>query len=346
MTTTTMDTSQKVHKAPMSNGLQIESVIDAILPQYDAMIKSYVVFNAFFLSLGILEFVLLVTFFTFLAQSAVLATSLALVFLTFFSYFILRLYLQAKQPEQLLEVKERFVQACKGLINYNEGTPENYVALAAACTRFADCLQHKQETSYSLPAWLDAFKPTILKFCAWCQGHDVRQMQEMLLLASVDENIKLVKCAPTSLAAHAALANAYLALSSFYQRMIVKESSDEEELITNDAAAEAGRKKFKSAAERAIAEFKIINEFSPADPWAHLQLASIYRDLKLPHDEIREYETILRLTPNDNDALFRIGKLYFQQGWNGHGLRIFEQLRQQQDKRADELIQFYGTLEA
>lgn len=345
MTSVAADSVHRIHKEPHVQASQFETVIDAILPQFDNMMKSYVVFNAFFLSLGFLEFTLLVIFFTFLAQSAVLATSLALVFLTFFSYFILRLYLQAKQPEQFHDVKQRYINACKGLINYQEGSPEHYVALSNACNKFADRLQNRRTALHSLPEWMDAFKPFLQKFSTWCQGHDVRYMQELLLLSSVDENVKLVKCAPTKLAAHASLANAYLNLAIFYKNSMASDAASSEELITANEAAEAVEKKFHAAAERAIAEFKIINEFSPDDSWAHSQLATVYRDLKMPHEEIREYETILRITPNDYDALFRLGKLYFQQGWNGHGLRIYEQLKQKQNSHAEELIQFYGTID-
>lgn len=335
----------KVQKEPQLQGQQIDNVIDAILPQFDSMMKTYVVFNAFFLSLGILEFIFLVFFFTFLAQSAVLATSLALVFLTFFSYFILKLYLQAKQPEQFQDVKQRYVNACKGILGYQEGTPEHYVALANACNIFAESLQNKQEAILVLPEWLDSLEPWLEKFTSWCQGQDVCVMKELLYRTAVEENIKLVKCAPTKLAAHASLANAYLHLSNFYKDLIILQTPSTEEIITLNDASDVLQKKFRSIAERAITEFKIITELSPDDTWAHIQLGKIYRDLKMPHEEIREHETILRITPEDQTALFRLGKLYFQQGWNAHGLRIYEQLKQKQEGQAEDLIQFYGSIE-
>lgn len=338
-------TISTARKEPQLQNLQIDNIIAAILPQFDSMLRTYIVFNAFFLSLGALEFIFLVFFFTFLAQSAVLATSLALVFLTFFSYFILRLYLQAKQPEQFQDVKQRYITACKGLMNYQEGSPEHYVALASACHLFAERLQNKQEVLYELPEWLEPLMPIWKKFSTWCQGHDVSVMQELLLNAAVEENIKLIKCAPTKLAAHASLANAYLNLANFYRNLILREKPTSDEIITLNDVADTLQKKFRGAAERAITEFKIISEFSPEDTWAHIQLGQIYRDLKMPHEEIREHETILRITPDDQNALFRLGKLYFQQGWNAHGLKIYEQLRQKQDAQADELIQFYGTLD-
>lgn len=320
-------------------GVSFERVADAVLPQIDNILRTTVVFNAFFLTLGVLEFILLVSFFTLLAQSAVLATSLALIFLTFFSYFTLKLYLQAKQPEQFREIKERYLNACKGLIGYSAGNPEHFVALANACTEFAERLNQKRELSYELPNWMEFVIPLLHKFSAWCQGEDVLRMQEILLNNAVEENIRLVKRAPTSLAAHASLANAYMSLAALYS--LKKEQETEDSAIPEDQ-----EKKFRVAAERAIVEYKIISDLSPDDPWAHAQLASIYHDLKMPHEAIREFETILRLTPEENDALFKLGKLYFQQGWNGHGLRIYEQLKQKADPRSAELIEFYGQVES
>lgn len=320
---------------------KVEQVIDAIIPQFDGMMKSYTVFNMFFFSIGILEFILLVVFFTFLAQSAVLATSLALVFLTFFSYFILKLYLQAKQPEQYQEIKERFVKACKNLIQYQEGNQEHYAFLAEACSRFSERLQNKQKTFYSFPSYLETFTPLLQRFSAWCHADDVHRMQEILLLTAVDENIKLVKRAPTDLTSHAGLANAYMNLSAIY--VYSETSEDKEEVfITSNSVSEAFEKKFQAAAKRAIAELKIMIDFDSENGWAQEQLASIYRDLKRPEEELRALEEVVRLFPDNCDSLCRLGKLYFQQGMNGNGLRVYEQLKQKQDRRADELIKFYG----
>jgi len=342
MSIATVEETQRVKSEKKSaiKNFKVDPVIDAILPQFDNMIRSYTVFNAFFLSLGILEFLFLVIFFTFLAQSAVLATSLALVFLTFFSYFILKLYLQAKQPEQYQEIKERYIKACKSLINYHEGTPEHYVALADSCTRFAERLQNKENTVYTLPEYLNFLLPYLQKFSSWCHSDDVLNMQEMLLQTAIEENIKLVKCAPTTLSAHASLANAYMALACLYKGQA---SNNGEYIMTENPTAKAFQAKYQSAAQKAISELNIVLEISDREPWAHLQLADIYRELKMTKDEIREYESYLKINPDDDDALCRLGKLYFQLSMNGPALKIYEQLKQKNDRRADELIKFYGA---
>ena len=99
----------------------------------------------------------------------------------------------------------------------------------------------------------------------------------------------------------------------------------------------------RPTAEKAIQEFKIIDHYSPEDPWVHAQLASCYHDLKMHSKEITEYETILKLCPEDKQILFRLGILCFQQGENARGLQIYEQLKEMQFSRADELIDFYDA---
>lgn len=338
-TTAALDIRRNREKGS-ARSFNVKLVIDAILPQFDSMMKTYVVFNAFFLFVGVLEFIFLVVFFTSLAQSAILATSLALVFLTFFSYFILRLYLQAKQPEQYQEIRERYRNACVNLIQYQEGVPEHYVALSDAFTKFSEHLENRQYSFYNLPSWLSSFSRLVNKFSAWCHEDDVHHMQEILLSSAIEENHKLVRCAPISQAAHASLANAYMALAVLYKERALL-SSDKESLIADESASE-DNKKFQSASEKAIEEYKIIIDLSPGDPWAHSQLAVLYRELRMPNEEIQEYEIILKLVPDDKDALCRLGKLYFLQGKNGLGLRTYEQLKRNQDRRAEELIKFYG----
>src|ERR1700722_3653256 len=99
MTTTTRIEGKSHFQA--LDGTLIEShadgVVSSILPQFEGILKSYLLFNVLFLSMGFLELILFISFFLFLAKSFILAISLALVFLTFFSYFILRVYFQTKK---------------------------------------------------------------------------------------------------------------------------------------------------------------------------------------------------------------------------------------------------------
>jgi lipopolysaccharide biosynthesis regulator YciM len=59
---------------------------------------------------------------------------------------------------------------------------------------------------------------------------------------------------------------------------------------------------------------------------------------------MREYETILKVAPNENEVLLRLGSLYFEHGLSAQGLRLYEKLKNSGDtKKAEELISFYDA---
>lgn len=326
---------------------QVNQVIDPVLPQFESLMKSYVTFNLLFIVVGTLEINLLLLFFTILVKSSILAISLGIVFFTFFSYFILRLYYQAKKPEQFKELRDRYVHACKGLLNYQEGVSEHHIALANACCKLANSLHGKEYNFYKLPQFVETYLPSLTslmdKFSCWWLWQDVHKMKELLLSAAVEENIKLVKSKPTSLDAHVSLANAYVMLSGLYADPQKIEGYDEDRWLPPERFSSLMEQKFRQTAEKAIEEFKILIDYAPEDPWVHAQLAYSYHDLQMPQEEIKEYETILKINPDDQDTHYKLGLLYFQQGLNSKGLRVYEELKRKQFKKADSLLKFYGA---
>lgn len=343
MTTSTLESEKLFQHDKFYYNDQTNKNIELILPQFDKIVKSYALFSLLFLSAGFIEFAFLIAFFAFLAKSSILAVSLAFVFLTFFSYFILRIYFQTKKPEQFQEIKNRYLTACKNLIHYKEGSPEHHIALANACSKFANVLHGREYGFYRIPEWLHILAPAMEKFSCWWHWQDIHRMQEMILLQAIEEHIKLVKCEPTNLEVHAALANAYVMFSALYVDPRKIDGFSDDRWIPSDKYTTAFEQKFRSTAERAIEEFKILNDYAPDDPWVHSQLAYSYHDLQMPLEEIREYEKILKLCPGDKETLLKLGMLYFQQGQNAQGLRIYEELKKCNYKKAESLIKFYGT---
>lgn len=322
----------------------LNKIIQPVLPQFDAVVTSYALLNTAFIVAFTLEIVTLLFFFTFLLKSALLAFGLALLFLTVFSYLIFRLYFTAAKPQRFLEIKNQFLDSYKTLSNYQEGTASHHMALANACCRLSDSLTGKEYTFYPLPTWLKSLKPRVELLSWWWHWQDVHKMKELLLNVSIQEHIKLVHLEPTSLEIHAALANAYVLLSTHYTTPIKREEGWKQRwLMEKDAYIQSLEKKFCATSEKAIEEFKIISDYAPNDPWVHLQLAYSYRDLNMPKEEIGEYETILRLNPEDKEALFKLGSLYFKMGMNAKGLRIYEELKQSNSKKAESLLKLYGA---
>lgn len=315
-------------------------VIAPILPQFDKMIQSYALFNLLFLVIGCVELTLLVIFFAFLAKSAILAFSLAVVFLTFFSYFILRLYFQTQKPIQFQELRKQYIDSCKSVMGFKEGNQAQHIALASACTKLADTLCGRENTFYRLPAFLNFAEPYIEKFSFWYHWNDVFKMREMLIQSAIEENIMLVKNEPTSVKAHASLANAYVTLSRLYVQPANSENSS---WLTDEPLTQELESKFRSSSERAIEEFKILSDFAPDDLWVHTQLANSYHDLKMPLEELKEYEIILNLTPDDTDTMLKVGILYFEQGLNAKGLSLYEKLKTVDIQKAEALISYYGA---
>lgn len=311
--------------------------------KFQKILRSYVIFNIFFGSLIGLEVIYLFFHLTFLMQTFVFAIHLALLFATAFSYFTLRLYFQTKTTERYLNLKNDFITACKNYVNYQEGVPEHHLIIASACCRLAAEMYAKEYRVYAVPSWLDILNPSLEKLSCWCHWQDVHFMKEILLQASIEEHIKFVRAEPTNLEAHAGLANAYVMLSGLYIDPRTVDGLDEDRWIPPNKYNDTFKQKFRSIAERAIEEFKILSDYAPHDPWVHAQLAYSYRDLQMPKEEIQEYEIILKLCPDDKDTLFKLGKLYFEQGLNAKGLQAYEALKKSHYKKAENLIHFYGS---
>lgn len=318
---------------------------EGTLARLTNLIRFQLLFNLAFLLLATLEIALFLSFFALLSQSTLLAFTLAIFFLTLFSYFVLRLYVQTKRPEQLLDLCEEYLRRCREIIRYQEGIPEHHIALANAAHKFAANLHEREYHFFSPPPFLKPLAPTLEKFSCFCYWKDLHRLKELLLLTSVEEHLKVVQCEPTNLEVHAALANAYVMLSSLYADPRKYHDYDEERWVPPERTSEEMQAKFRTIAQRAIEEFKILNDYAPDDPWVHVQLAYSYHDLQMPIEEISEYEIVLKLRPNDPDTLFKLGMLYFQQGMNAKGLSIYEMLRHAHHKKAESLIKFYGSYE-
>lgn len=315
----------------------LKAIADPLLPRFNRLVRTYVLLNAALFTAMFVELVLLLLFFTFLAKSALLAFGLALFFLTVFSYFMLRLYYQTAKPQQLQEIVDQFVANYKTLYAYREDQPEHARALANACVHLSDQLIGKETQYYPPPAPLVFATPYLEKLSSWCHWQDVHRMRELLVQASIEQHLHMVRQQPTNLVIHATLANAYLLLAELY---LLPASSPLDSL---DSYKQNLPAKFVSTSEKAIEEFKIMKEYNAKDPGPYLQLASIYHDLKRPLEEIAEYEALLQLDPANQEILYKLGCRYLAEGMNGKGLRIYESLRQSHYKKADLLIQKYGN---
>lgn len=313
------------------------------LEDFKQVTRQYALFHITFFSIGILELAAFVLFFSFFTKTTMFAFSLAGIFLSIFTYFVLLFYFQAKKPQQLLDVRESFVQASRNLLPFHPGTPEFHLGTASSLQKMLTTLHRQEYSYYSLPATFETLSPLMQKFSVWTHWKDLHQMKELLLLMIIKQRIELIKLQPTDLEAHARLADAYLALSRLYMDPRKLYLNEEHLWVSPEYNSPEMLEKFRNAALRSVEEYKILDFYAPNDPWVHAQLAGIYRTLNLPLDEIREYEAILKTSSADAEILLRLGTLYFEHGFSAQALHLYEILKKNNDARADELIGQYGA---
>jgi hypothetical protein len=315
-----------------------------ILREFTKTTKSFVAFNLSFAALLTLELTLFFAFLPAFSQSYLLALGLGAIFLTCFSYFVLLFYFQAKKPEQITLIRDRFIASCKQIIGLPPGAPQHHLSVATALFKLSAYLQDFEWHVYHFPKWIRASAPFLVRWAAYCHWEDVFKMKQCLLHAAVEEHLEQIRTTPTDLEVHASLASTYVALSQIYLEPKRKGGEHPRSAYYQKNLA-AFKEKFRKAAELAIEEFQILSHYAPNDPWVHEQLAVGYRDLQLPQKEIGEVEILLQLKPHDNDILFHLGTLYFEQGQNAKGLQAYEKLKKAHYKQADRLISSYGSLE-
>ena len=345
-TTQPFQKTQHVSQFHFSTALfqeQMEKHASAAIEEFKEITRQYSVFHICFFALACFELLAFALFFSFLTKSTILAFSLAGIFLTGFSYFVLLFYFQAKKPEQLLAVRHTFLESCQQALPFEKNSSEFHSSLAGALHHLFNQLHRQEYTYYPLPSTFKTLAPLLQKFSVWCHWKDLHQMKEFLLLMMIREHVELVKMAPTDLETHASLAHSYRLLAKHYQDPRTANPQTEHLWVSPEYHNADMLKKFERTSWRAIEEYKILDYYAPNETWVHAQLASIFHDLNLAQEEIREYEAILRTSPQDREILFRLGVLYFEQGLNAQGLRLYEQLKKMQDAKAEELLSYYDA---
>ncbi len=314
--------AQKNYKSTIFQFKKITKNVSSIKLTFLSALLGEVVFALFFIAIR--------------PKSSVIAIALGAIVLTIFSYFVLLFYFGAKKPEQINELKERFVSACKQAISTPSGMAEHHLSLGGALMKLSFYLHGLEYTYYTAPWKGNIFKYLFERISVYFHHEDVLKMQEICLFSAIEEHITQIKATPTDLEVHVSLAHAYVQLAKIYME---DKCSKRGFFKKND---EYYQKKFEFASNMAIEEFNILKEFAPNDPWIHAQLAQCFHSLKLFEEEAKEYEAMLELSPSDKEVLFRLGKIYFELGRNAGGLQVYENMKSSGYKRADELVSYYS----
>src|SRR5262245_34705776 len=100
---------------------QIRTLINSAVARFQKILRSYTLFNLFFLLLITGEIVYFFVHLTLLVQTFVMAIHLALIFATIFCYFTLHMYAHTRKAEKLMSLRSEFVQACQQIAQEPEG---------------------------------------------------------------------------------------------------------------------------------------------------------------------------------------------------------------------------------
>lgn len=316
----------------------------SVLKKFCKISRSFVHFNFIFLSIFLTEITMFLIFLPTLNRSAIFALSLCFLFLTGFSYCVLLFYFQTRKPEQLLLLKEDFLDSCRRLISVPPGMSQHHLSIAEALSRLSQYLHDFEWGFYKVPAFFQFSAAFVSRFSAFCYWEDVFTLKQLLLTAAIEEHLKQIRVTPTDLEVHASLAGTYVALSKLYRDPIQKATHPRINRLRK--LQSQFEEKAIDYSRLAMEEFKILSQYASNDPWVHEQMALGYKDLGIPEEEIREVEMLLKLRPQDKEILFRLGSLYFSQGLNAKGLLIYDELKRTYYKKAEDLIASYGSVKA
>lgn len=314
--------------------------------KFGKILRFYGLFNWIFFLLISIELLYFFSQLSVFIQSFTLAVHLGFIFATIFCYFTLHMYAYTYKLEKCLELQSHFIETCKTFVREPEDMPEHHEFVADACCQLASEIDGIEYTVFTCPRFLFFLSSSFERLNCRYFWQDCHEMKELLLKSCVEEFVKIVRLRPTDLESHAKLGNAYVMLSGLYIDPRGLEGFDEERWIPSEKYTESFQKKFRFTAERAIEEFKILSDYAPDDPWVHAQLAYSYRDLQMPREEIKEYEILLNLCPGDKETLFKLGKLYFEQGENAKGLQVYHHLKDSNYTKAESLMRHYDVYSA
>jgi hypothetical protein len=257
------------------------------LQRFRKISSTFVTFNLIAAIVFSIELIAFVACLPFLKTSGIFAFTLGGLSLSCFSYFVLLFYFQSRKPQQLLDLKERFLASCRKI-------SQNHLPLAEATLKLSNYLQDFERNFYNLPSPLQWLKTPISHFSGFCHWRDVFHFKQLLLSAVIEEHLHQIRKTPTDFETHASLANTYIALAKLYR----ESDRDLSRLEPN------WEKKSRAVSSLALEEFKILNEYAPNDPWVHEQLALGYQGLGMAMEEIAEVEFLSQLLPHDRDVSF------------------------------------------
>ncbi len=202
-----------------------------------------------------------------------------------------------------------------------------------------------QNSFFSLPSYLQWLNPClyilekVFYFFFWKKKLDI---VEALQIASARARIEIIETNPLDTKAHAELANCFVALSQlfleasrqrnrygFYVQLPLPKHTQEVE------------EKHRQYANLAVQELTIVSQFAEDTVWVFEQLALSYKELSMPIEELNAWQKVLKLDPDDVQALVRSGLLAFELKQPKTGLEAYLRLKELSPMQAEEVLYAY-----
>lgn len=311
------------------------------LKHFKKVIRSHVVFHLVFACILLFEIAGLITTCVLYRQSAFFALCISVLVLSIFTYLVLLFYMQSRKPEQFRLLKQWFLSVCSKSLSEDISPSDYHLFLAQALFLFSQFFQTKEIPTYLRSFPLDSIQ-RVMKKLSWLWHYkNFQRMKEILLLECTYEHLSLLKIEPMNLEVHASLGNSYLALSSVYKGLLQSPVKSDTESSSFEQMGETLEESFQTSIQNAIEEYKIIYETVKNDPWVLAQLATCYHELEMYDKEIEHFEKILEVSESQNDVMLRLAYLYFQEGHNAQGFKIYKLLKESHHEKADELFSYY-----
>lgn len=288
---------------------------------FQSICQRHLYFHFGFAALISIEVILLGLFLPVLIDAFFLGLGVSIIFFTSLLYCILRIYYNEKKPEELYTLRDEFLEECRTFIS-QKITPEELPSALSDCAYFAaEDFQKSSFDTIVLPQFFAWAQPKFNKLLQNTLRGDIEKITELFLFSSIEEEVRLVKEHPIKIETHGRLASLFMALADIYEA----NSSNAKEALLN-----------------AVEELKIITHLAPKNSAAHEALAQCFAKLHNGELELKQYELLYQLKPHDPTLLFQLGKRYLTKNETGKGLAIYEELKNQDLQKAQELLSFYG----
>ncbi len=300
--------------------------------------KKFVSFNSIHFFIFLIEIISLFLC-PFFKKNILFSAIIAITILTIFVYLTLLSFFLVKKNEQIFLLKQNFIASYVSTNSHLFAHRKLQSNLVQLICIFIHRLEKKEYNNIYLFKKLHISNTTIPwlhRFNIECHWKDRLLMKEFLYYHSIQIQLQWIKEEPVNNELHTILASSFISLYRIYNPVKNLSKSIEKKSQSVDRA-----RKFKKFAHCALEELKVALINNPKDLWTLSRIASVYRDLGLHEEEKQTYDMLLEFMPENEEVLFRLGILYFQQGSIANGLKTYEALKKKYDPKAEILIEKY-----